>query len=78
MKSKPIVINLDDSFDLVAVWQWEDRKWQFLQLARPQKAIALCRRNSIRRLVFPTGINPNRLTKESRSIRNKLVYLVLT
>ena len=78
MKSKPIVINLDDSFDLVAVWQWEDRKWQFLQLARPQGAIALCRKSSMMRLVFPTGINPNRLTKESRSRRNKLVYLVLT
>ena len=78
MKSKPIVINLDDSFDLVAVWQWEDRKWQFLQLARPQGAIALCRKNSMMRLVFPTGINPNRLEKESRSRRSKLVYLVLT
>ena len=78
MKSKPIVINLDDSFDLVAVWQWEDRKWQFLQLARPQGAIALCRKNSMMRLVFPTGINPNRLEKERRSRRSKLVYLVLT
>ncbi len=78
MKSKPIVINLNDSFDLVAVWQWEDRKWQFLLLARPQKAIALCRKNSIRRLVFPTGISPNRLTKKSRSRKNKLMNLVLT
>ncbi len=78
MKSKPVVINLDNSFDLVAVWQWEDRKSQLLQLARPHQAITLCRKNSMMRLVFPTGINPNYLKKESRSRKTKLLSLVIT
>jgi hypothetical protein len=78
MKSRAIAINLDDSFDLVAVWQWEDRRWQLLQLARPKHAIALCRNNSMMRLVFPTGVNPNHLNKESRSRKSKLHNLVLT
>lgn len=78
MKSRVVAINLDDSFDLVAVWQWENRRWQLLQLARPKHAIALCRNNPMMRLVFPIGINPNSFNKESRSRRSKLLTLVLT
>jgi hypothetical protein len=67
MKYKEIAINPRDGFDLVAVWENNGSKWHFLQLARPQKAIALARENPRMRLVFPTGISPNRLKKNYSS-----------
>jgi hypothetical protein len=71
MKSKAIAINPYDGFDLLAVWEKDGRKWHLLELARPQRAIALARENSKARLVFPTGVNPNHfeqkmLKKDSR------------
>ncbi len=65
MKSKAIAINRYDGFDLLAVWKKDGRKWHLLQLARPQSAIALARENPHTRLVFPTGISPNKLHKNS-------------
>ena len=66
MKSKAIAINPRDGFDLLAVWEKDGRKWYLLQLARPQSAIALAQENPQTRLVFPTSIDPNRLSKQSR------------
>jgi hypothetical protein len=66
MKYKPIAITPHDGFDLLAVWEKDGRKWYFLQLARPQSAIALAQENLKTRLVFPTSINPNCLSKQSR------------
>lgn len=66
MKYKPIAITPRDGFDLLAVWKKDGRKWYLLQLARPQSAIALARENLGMRLVFPTSIDPNRLSKQSR------------
>ncbi len=65
MKAKAIAINPCDGFDLIAVWQRDGRKWYLLQLARPQTAIALYQENPETRLVFPTSVNPNHLSKES-------------
>jgi hypothetical protein len=62
MKNKAIAINPRDGFDLVAVWEKNGSKWPFLQLERPQKAIALARENPRMRLVFPTEIDPNYLS----------------
>ena len=48
MHQKPIVITPRDGFDLLAVWEKDGRKWNLLQLARPQSAIAL---NTVRLVV---------------------------
>ncbi len=64
MKYKAIAINPHDGFDLVAVWEKNDRKWYLLQLARPQSAITLAQEKSKERLVFPTEVNPNKLHKK--------------
>jgi hypothetical protein len=64
MPHKPIAINPSDGFDLIAVWEKDGRKWYLLELARPQRAIALARENPKARLVFPTEVNPNKLSKE--------------
>ena len=66
MQHKPIAITPRDGFDLLAVWEKDGRKWYLLQLARPQSAITLARENPQTRLVFPTSIDPNRLSKQSR------------
>ncbi len=63
MQHKPIAITPHDGFDLLSVWEKDGRKWYLLQLARPQSAIALARENPKARLVFPTAINPNKLSK---------------
>jgi hypothetical protein len=65
MQHKPIAITPRDGFDLLAVWEKDGRKWYLLQLARPQSAIALAQENPPR-LVFPTSIDPNCLSKQSR------------
>jgi hypothetical protein len=64
MKYKLIAITPCDGFDLLAVWEKDGRKWHLLELARPQRAIALARENPKARLVFPTEVNPNKLRKE--------------
>ena len=64
MKSKVIAINKNDGFDLLAVWEFDGRKWHLLELARPQSAIALARENAKARLVFPTEVDPNKLHKK--------------
>jgi|GEM_PF-5370095 len=61
MNSKA-AINLKDWYTLVAVWQYHDRKWRLVKLARLQEAIALCYQP--KRLVFPANINPNALRKK--------------
>ncbi len=66
MHQKPIAITPRDGFDLLAVWEKDGRKWYLLQLARPQSAIALAQENPQTRLVFPTSIDPNCLSKQSR------------
>ncbi len=66
MPHKPIAITPRDGFDLLAVWEKDGQKWHLLQSARPQSAIALARENPETRLVFPTSINPNCLSKQSR------------
>lgn len=66
MKGKALAINRNDGFDMVAVWERDGRKWYLLQLARPQSAIALAQENPHTRLVFPTSIDPNCLSKQSR------------
>ena len=66
MQHKPIAITPRDGFDLLAVWEKDGRKWYLLQLARPQSAIALAQENPQTRLVFPTSIDPNCLSKQSR------------
>lgn len=66
MKYRPIAINPRDGFDLCAVWERNGSKWHLLRLERPQSAIALARENPKARLVFPTSINPNCLSKQSR------------
>ena len=65
MQHKPIAITPHDGFDLLAVWEKDGRKWYLLQLARPQSAIALAQENPHTRLVFPTSIDPNCLSKQS-------------
>jgi len=62
--SKTPAIDRNNGFDMVAVWEKDGRKWYLLQLARPQSAIALARENPETRLVFPTTINPNELSKK--------------
>ncbi len=71
MRYTEIAINPRDGFDLVAVWHFDGRKWHLLQSVRPQNAIALARENPETRLVFPTSINPNHLSKQSRRKDNK-------
>ena len=66
MQHRAIAITPRDGFDLIAVWDFDGRKWHLLQLERPQKAIALARENPRTRLVFPVGISPNKLSKECR------------
>jgi hypothetical protein len=66
MLYKEIAINPRDGFDLVAVWHFDGNKWYLLQSLRPQRAIALARENPETRLVFPTSINPNHLSKQNR------------
>ena len=66
MHQKPIAITPRDGFDLLAVWEKDGRKWHLLQLARPQSAIALAQENPNTRLVFPTSIDPNQLSRQSR------------
>ena len=66
MQHKPIAITPCDGFDLLAVWERDGKKWHLLQLARPQSAIALAQENPNTRLVFPIGISPNKLDKNSR------------
>ncbi|PSB26104.1 hypothetical protein [Chlorogloea sp. CCALA 695] len=66
MQYKPVAIDPRNGFDLVAVWQKDGSKWQLLQLARPQSAIALAREYPRTRLVFPIGINPNKPRKNRR------------
>ena len=66
MKYRAVAINPCDGFDLVSVWEKDGSKWHLLQLERPQKAIVLARENPHTRLVFPTGLNPNKLNKERR------------
>ena len=66
MHQKPIAITPRHGFDLLAVWEKDGRKWHLLQLARSQSAIALAQENPNTRLVFPTSIDPNQLSRQSR------------
>ncbi len=70
MKFKAIAINPRDGFDLVAIWQKDGTNWHLLELARPQRAIALYWENPKARLVFPTEVNPNHV-KGRISTRNR-------
>jgi hypothetical protein len=70
MPHKPIAINPCDGFDLIAVWEKDGRKWYLLELARPQRAIALYWENPKARLVFTTGVNPNHLEQNILKINN--------
>ncbi len=70
MKSKAPAIDRNDGFDLLAVWEKDGRKWYLLQLARPQRAIALAQENPHTRLVFPTSIDPNCLNKQSHKFNS--------
>ena len=58
---KPVInaIDLTDALTLVAVWELKDQSWDLLMLARPQGAIALCREQPSKRLVFLTGVSPS-------------------
>ena len=59
MKTKSPAIDLTDFFNLLAVWELNDEHcWELLTIERPKQAIALCREQPSRRLVFPTGISP--------------------
>ena len=59
MKNKFPVIYLVDFFSLLAVWELNDEHcWELLSIERPKQAIALCKEQPSRRLVFPTGISP--------------------
>ena len=51
MKYRAIAINPRDGFDLLAVWDFDGRKWHLLELARPQRAITLAQENPKVRLV---------------------------
>ena len=64
MLYRAIAINPRDGFDLLAVWEKDGKKWCLLQLARPQRAIALYWENPKARLVFPTEVNPNYLEQK--------------
>ena len=70
MQHKPIAITPRDGFDLLAVWEKDGRKWYLLQLARLQSAITLAQENPHTRLVFPTSIDPNRLSRQSRKFNS--------
>ncbi|MBV8884508.1 MAG: hypothetical protein JO235_11005 [Chroococcidiopsidaceae cyanobacterium CP_BM_RX_35] len=67
MKSRP-AIALKDWYTLVAVWEFYDKKWRLVKLARLLEAMALC--NQPKRLVFPTDINPNAIWKKSQRVRD--------
>ena len=71
MQHKPIAITPRDEFDLLAVWEKDGKKWYLLQLARPQRAIALTQENPHTRLVFPTTINLNFLGEQPEPKRAK-------
>ncbi len=71
MQPKEIVINLDNGFDMLAVWEKNGKRWHLLQLARPQKAVMLGREEPTKRLVFPPGISPNKLAKHSNCLNLK-------
>ncbi len=59
MKTEFPAIDLTDFFSLLAVWELNDEHcWELLSIERPKQAIALCREQPSRRLVFPTGISP--------------------
>jgi hypothetical protein len=59
MKTKFRAIDLTDFFSLLAVWELNDEHcWELLSIERPKQALALCKEQTSRRLVFPTGISP--------------------
>jgi hypothetical protein len=59
MKIKFPAIDLTDFFSLLAVWEINDEHcWDLLSIERPKQAIALCREQPLRRLVFPTVTSP--------------------
>ena len=71
MPPQEIVINLDNGFDMLAVWEKNGKRWHLLELARPQKAVMLGREDPTKRLVFPLGISPNKLTKYTHCLNSK-------
>lgn len=65
--TEAIAINIDNGFDLVAVWEKDSKRWHLLQLARLLGAISLYQENPKARLVFPMGpmgVNPNHLEQK--------------
>ncbi len=71
MQPQEIVINLDNGFDMLAVWEKNGKRWHLLELARPQKAVMLGREDPTKRLVFPPGISPNKLAKYTCYLKSK-------
>lgn len=65
MQPKELAIRMDNSFDIVAVWENDSKRWHLLRLTRPNRAIALYWKNPETRLIFPVDLNPNHVGKET-------------
>lgn len=71
MKHSAIANSINNGFDIVAIWEREGGKWRLLRLVRPIKAIALYWKNPEVRLVFPIGVDPNLVGKETLTRKRK-------
>lgn len=73
MKPKEKIIDINDGFDIIAVWEKRGKKWHLLALERPQKAVALRDEQPNSRLVLATKVNPNLSRKKRRYQKSKPV-----
>lgn len=73
MKPKEKIIDINDGFDIVAVWEKRGKKWHFLTLAHTRKAVALRNEQPDSRLVLDTKANPNLSRKKRRYQKSKSV-----
>lgn len=73
MKPREKIIDINDGFNIVAVWEKRGSKWHFLALAHTRKAVALRDEQPSNRLVLDTKANPNLSRKKRRYQKSKSV-----
>lgn len=61
MKPLFTAIEFRDGMTLVVVWELHEGYWEILSIVRMNRAIALARESLLTRLVFPTGVFPNKV-----------------
>lgn len=63
-KQPPIDVN--NGFDVLAVWEKRGKKWHLLMLARPKQAVELLDEQPKTRLLLQSNVDPNELAKKQR------------